>query len=232
MKNILVTVLLASLGSISAQNKGPGSSGEIADTFESFKTDRNDLGRAREIKRSGKAIDGTKYIWKEWNNEGLVEASNGKKYKVSNINFNAKNNWFEVNVHKDSSYAFNRRKIHKVHINDKVFINVQFPEAQRDFVVQEIAKSENFTIVKKYDIEIIYGSHDPMRGSTRDKYKLLYDYYIKEGESLEKLKLKKSAITKLYGENGKKVAAYAKKEKLSFKDDAELAKIIAYANAL
>jgi hypothetical protein len=71
-----------------------------------------------------------------------------------------------------------------------------------------------------------------MRGSTRDKYKLLYDYYIKEGESLEKLKLKKSAITKLYGENGKKVAAYAKKEKLSFKDDAELAKIITYANTL
>lgn len=232
MKNILFALLVAGLSSISAQNKGPGTPSELTDIFGSFNTDRNDLGRAKLIKRTRKIIDGTRYIWKEWNNEGLVEASNGKTYKVSEINFNAQNNWFEVNVHKDSTYAFNRRKINKVQINDRVFVNVHFPEAQRDFVVEEIAKSNNFVIIKKYNIEIIYGSHDPMRGSTRDKYKLLYDYYIKEGESLEKLKLKKSVITKLYGDNAKKVATYAKSEKLSFKDDAELARIIAYANTL
>lgn len=232
MKNVLVTFLLLISCFTWSQTKGPSISNQTESVFNSFDQDKDNLGRTKAIVRTGKIIDGYKHIWKEWDNNGVVEAVNGKKYRVSKINFNAKNNWFEVNVHQDSTYAFDRRKVNKVVIKDRTFINVEFPENQRSFVVEEIAKGKDFLLVKKYDVEILYGSHDPMRGTTRDKYKLLNDYYLKNDEGVEKFSPKKSSIIKLYGDNAKKVAAYAKKEKLSFKDDKELAKIIAFANGL
>jgi len=232
MKNVLVALLILNSTFTWAQSKGPNITAQNENVFASFDTDKSNLGRTKAIVRTGKIIDGYKHLWKKWNNTGIVEASNGKKYRVAKINFNAKNNWFEVSVHTDSTYAFDRRKVAKVMINDRTFINVEFPDNERSFVVEEIAKGEDFLLVKKYDVEILYGSHDPMRGTTRDKYKLLDDYYLKNNEGVEKFSPKKSSITKLYGNNAKKVAAYAKKEKLSFKDDKELAQIITYANSL
>lgn len=233
MKNVLAALLIILCCSFTwGQTKGPGISNQNESVFNSFDQDKDNLGRTKAIVRTGKIIDGHKHIWKEWNKNGVVEAANGKKYRVSKINFNAKNNWFEVNVHEDSTYTFDRRKVNKVVINDRTFINVEFPESQRSYVVEQIATGKDFMLIKKYDVEILYGSHDPMRGTTRDKYKLLDDYYLKTNEGLEKFSPKKSSITKLYGNNAKKIAAYAKKEKLSFKDDKELAQIITYANSL
>lgn len=232
MKNLLVALLFLSFSFTWGQTKGPGMPNQNEAVYSSFERNKDNLGRTKAIVRTGKIIDGSKHLWDEWNNSGLVEAVDGKKYRVSKINFNAKNNWFEVNVHQDSTYVFDRRKVNEVIINDRTFIKVEFPENQRSYVVEEIAKGKDFSLVKKYDVEILYGSHDPMRGTTRDKYKLLDDYYLKNSKGIEKFKPKKSTIIKLYGGNAKKVAAYAKKEKLSFKDDKELAQIITYANSL
>lgn len=232
MKNILVALLLTSLCSISAQNKGPGVIDRNENVFASFESDKSDLGRAREIKRTGKIIDGYKHIWKDWNNTGVVEATNGKKYRVKNINVNAKNNWVEVNVHSDSVYAFNRKNVNKVIIDNREFVNVDFPEMKRSFLVELIAAGKDFMLLKKYDVEIESGSPNPMRGPSNDKYKINDDYYIKKGESVERFKLKKSNILKLYNENADDIAAFAKAERLSFKDNKELAEIIKYANGL
>jgi len=229
MKKILLLSLLLCVTFAFGQNRGPqGNDG----TYSVFGPTKATLGYTSVQRPSRKVIKGSQHLFDTWNNSAVVVSKEGKKFKVQNVNFNARRNRFEMEQPGDTLYTFNFKAIDKIVVNNRTFSTVYFEEDERDMAVEEIGVADNFKIIKRYNIEIQVGSPNPMRGSVSDKYLLKDDYYlIKDGE-MKKFNPKRKKVSKLMGKKADQVEDYAKENKLSYKDDAELAQIILYYNSL
>ncbi|QMU63733.1 MAG: hypothetical protein GKR88_05140 [Flavobacteriaceae bacterium] len=91
-----------------------------------------------------------------------------------------------------------------------------------------------YSFLKSYQLVIVSGAKDPISQSkiSSDKYAHKEMYYYLINDEINKLKLNKKGIVKVFGkENFTIVKKYAKKQKLSFRDEKDVIHIFTYYNS-
>lgn len=180
-----------------------------------------------------RTIEGTVYLFDTWDNYGVIHTTDHQKLALYNINLNIKRNTFESKIGKDSIYAFNFNNIDKFVINGRTFKNYYWDNDNR--VYEVIAKGKNYEILKGFSIKYVEGSPNPMLNRKSDRYVRNEKYYLRKDNKIVFFNLKKSRVLKLMNLDElkkNKVLTFAEERKLSFKKEADVRKIIAFASGL
>lgn len=179
-----------------------------------------------------RGVEGSVYLYDNWNNSAIIETTENKRYKVRKVNFNTKTNGLEARINGDSIFTFDYTNIDRVVINNRAFKNAYSPVEGGYRVFEVIAETNDFAIYKDYVLDIKEGNPNPMLAQANDKYIVRDSYYMKKGKTFRKIKLKKSNVLKLTGKKADDIEAFAKKNRLSFKNELDLQKIATYYSTL
>ncbi len=229
MKKIIgMFVLListVSYGQVDANNNTLGA-------LATYGPDGANVGGASLVINPPRPIEGSVYLFDEWRNNGTIQTADAS-YKLRNINFNAQRNAFESQIpNTDSIFTFDFTNIEKMIVNNRTFQNVYSPIDGGYKILEVIAEDGKYAIYKDNYIEIKEGSPNPMLAQANDKYIKRDSYYLKNGKSFKRFRMKKSGILKSMGNKAKKVENYAKENNLSFKNPQQLQKIVSYYGSL
>lgn len=181
-------------------------------------------------------LKGTPYLFESWNSDDALIFMQDKAYRLKSLNYNIQLERFEAKFSEDSVFAFNPKNIKKVVQEGRTFKRYLDPEFQRNSFFEELAVTKSISILRKYEIEIVEASFNPMTQQKISDDQMVHKekyYYTKDGETLKETKLKKSAVLKLIDTDKKDVIKqYVKDNNLSFRDINDLKNILKHYNTL
>ena len=206
----------------------------VATDFKALGSDQNtNFGTSFFYNQPNKVILGSTYLFDDWNNNGEIQTLTGERFLVRNINLNISRNAFEAKINNnDSIFSFNFNNIKQVIINGKSFKNYFYNEDNR--VYELIYSGTQFTILKGFSVKLVTGSGNPMLNRSNDKYVKKESYFIRSQESntIEGFKLSKRSLNKLFQNSSmdvSRILAYIDSNKLSYKDENDVIKILDFA---
>lgn len=223
MRNFIVLICMFSLTMLKAQDLA--GSGQTENMIRAS-TNNNGMGMSYFYKNPNRVIDGSVYLFNEWNNNGVIYTTSNERFAIYNINLNIKRNTFESMVGRDSLFAFNFNNIEKFVINNRVFKNYYWNNDNK--VYEVILQKKDFDLLKGFNVKFVEGSSNPMLNRKNDKYIRDEKYYVKKDGKIVFFVLKKSSILKLLNLNDQKkeeVLNYVKANNLSFKNEDHLKQI-------
>ena len=170
--------LVLYITSLSAQDELINNT-EMVSVFKSAHASSNaSFGNSVFLVNPKRLIDGSVYLFDEWNNRGIIYTTGHEKLALNNINLNIKRNAFESKVGNDSLFSFSFNNIEKFVINGRVFKNYYWDNDNR--VYEEIIKKNDFEILKGFNIKYVEGSSNPMLNRKNDKYIRSETYYVRK----------------------------------------------------
>ena len=206
----------------------------VATDFKALGSDQNtNFGTSFFYNQPNKVILGSTYLFDDWNNDGEIQTLTGERFLVRNINLNISRNAFEAKINNnDSIFSFNFNNIKQVIINGKSFKNYFYNEDNR--VYELIYSGTQFTILKGFSVKLVTGSGNPMLNRSNDKYVKKESYFIRsqENNTIEGFKLSKRSLNKLFQNSSmdvSRILAYIDSNKLSYKDENDVIKILDFA---
>lgn len=170
-------------------------------------------------------VEGSPFLYENWNNFAIVYINNGEKIQTQSINFNIEKSKFSSKISKDSIFIFDN--IDKVEINDKVFVKL------KSKFYESLVTREEGNLLKEYTVKIEPELHkitSTVIGPGKYKKESKYFYY--EKGILKKIKLKKKDILKVLSSKKGKVLEYVKGYKLSFNKEKDIIKIFKFYDSL
>jgi hypothetical protein len=182
-------------------------------------------------KNPPRKVDGSVYLFDNWDNFTIIHAKNGKKFAVRNSNINIQRNTLESQINKDSTYIFSTVNIEKFIVNDVPYKVVYSDEGKRIYEV--IYESDDFSLLKGFKVRLIAGSPNPMVNRPTDKFARTSSFYLKEKNTIRPYKISKSKILKLLEDDPKRQNAFKKfmkENKLSYKTEADIKKAFIYSD--
>ena len=183
--------------------------------------------------RFGKVpTDGSFLLFETWNNKGELVLGE-ERLTVNNINFHVDEEKFISQMDNDSTFVYDFKGIERIIVNNRPFISVYNSQENKNKVYEVIAENDEMSIVKNYYSEVMTGSTNPMINRSRNKIKLKTNYYFMINGGLIPFSKKKSAFRSvLPSEKASMLERYAKSNKLSFKDDEDLKKMLQYLSSI
>ena len=178
-----------------------------------------------------RAIDGTEYLFDEWENKAVVYTKDNYKYSLKNINLNIKRNLFLTRLSKDSIFTFNMNGIDKIVVNNKVYKNI-YSEKGRT-ICEVLFESDKFSILKSFYLHTVEGSPNPMINRVNDKIIRKNTFYVLKGESLIKFRFtKRKVLTLIDSDRIDAIREYVKLKNLSFRKEKDVKQILNYNTSL
>jgi hypothetical protein len=236
MKNLLVSVIFTMFNIISfAQGSGGGLSnlqGTQSSTLSQGMDAVNSRGSWLPNVNNYK-VDGTPLAYELGNNKLVLVTKEGNKYKIPQGNYNAQLDKFVSVVSQDSIFVIDDR-----FIDFALFNNVKmkrFEDSKGKLRVYEVlASDKDVFILKKYVAKIKAGAINKMTQEkvSNDRYYIVDDLYIKNGDDFSELKLKSKLISTLFSEKQTEIKDYIKENNLSIKDEDDFVKIFNYHASL
>jgi len=215
-----------------AQDNNLGTTNNLNDNlFNASSSIRSSYGASMRFINPKRKVEGSVHLFKNWNNYAIIKTTDKQKFILRNINLNLERNTFESKVGQDSIFSFNFNNIDKFVVNNMVFKNYYWNDDNR--VYQIIFEDKNISILKSYTLKLIEGSANPMVNRKTDRYIQKERYYIREDNKIKQFKFTKKRILKLFGGDENKVLEvqkYAKGNKLSFKKENDVQKILKYSS--
>lgn len=169
--------------------------------------------------------DGSVYLFDEWENRGVIEVDD-KRYIFSNMNYNVKRSAFQSKIGQDSVVSFDLSTFDRIVINDKAFKSIYNPSKRANENFEVIYEGSDMAILKGYVIEITEANPNPMINRSKRKILTKERYYVKKKNSIKSMKFKKKGILALAGDKSADLERYAKKNKLSFKDESDVRRML------
>lgn len=236
MKTFLTILTVLSFTLISAQ--------ETASTNNAAINNQSSLQRAASAVQSqygatsyfvnpARPVKGSVYLLDKWENRGVLVTTDKQRFGVNNINIDLKRQAFQSKFAQDSIFNYNFNNIDRFIINNRVYKNFYYNEDNRIYEI--LHETPDFTLLKGFKVDLVEGSANPMLNRKTDKYVQKESYFIKKENSIKKFKLNKKQIVKLLNlsnDGEQKLMEYAKDNKLSFKDDRDVKKIMNYSMSL
>ena len=181
-------------------------------------------------------VEGSPYLYKTWKNESKVYLGQ-KVYAFNTFNYNVYAERFEARISKDTVFIINTRGVDKVVLRNRVFKRYLDPEFQRNSYFEEIVKSKDFVLLRKYFAKIREANINPLTKVPEGLPRLIQNegFYVLKGESiqLEKIKFKKSSILNLMAKNYiKEVQSFVKENNLKYSKLEDVTKILKFYNEL
>ncbi len=134
----------------------------------------------------------------------------------------------------DSIFSFTFNNIKKIVINNKIYKNYYYEDDNR--VYEMLYDSENYKLMKGFDVTLITGSANPLVNRPNDKYVRGEDYFIMVSGAISQVKLKKKAIFKLLTDGDKlnksKLDMFVDSNSLSLKKVEGVIKVLEYYNSI
>ena len=177
-------------------------------------------------------IEGSVHVFETWDNNGVIKLGS-QNYSIKNINFNAFKNTIESKIDEESVYAFDLKTNDVVYINNREFRNCFDPKKGMNRIFEVIAGDKDFQLLKSYDIQVYMYQADPLMIRKKDgKYMTNKAYHINSNGNISEVKLKKKSLLKAFGDKSKAIEKFIKSNKLSYKKEDDLKKIIDHFNSL
>jgi hypothetical protein len=176
-------------------------------------------------------VDGSEYLFDEWKNKAVVYTKDKHVFSLKNINLNIKRNSFVSKVGKDSVFTFDMNNIDKIIINRKIYKSVFSEDGKR--IYQVVYENANFSILRGFTIQMVQSSPNPMVNRRADRLVRKRVLFLKKDDAVKRFKLTKRKILGLVNTaNKEEVLRYAKDQKLSFRNEEDLNKILEYSSSL
>lgn len=172
-------------------------------------------------------IEGSLYLFEDWNNNGVFVTTVDRKLLIRNINFNIDYGVFESQISNDTVFTFGFDNVSRVFVNSREFKARFIPAKGLYDVYEVIFENDNFALLKKYYIEIREGSDNPMV-NRKNRYVTRSNYYIEQNDALKLFKFKKKNLLNLAGDKADEIEAYAKKYRLSFKKEIDVSRMFSF----
>ncbi|MBT8272506.1 MAG: hypothetical protein KJO77_01780 [Bacteroidia bacterium] len=230
MRYLIVVMALLFSVTINAQDN-QNLVNNTSQSLASASTQQNSsYGSTLHVKNPRRRVEGTTYLYDNWNNMAIVHTSDNQRFAVRNVNLNLKLHTFEAKVGMDSIFTFNFNNIKKFVINDDVYKNYYWDDDNK--VYQVIYETNDFQLLKGFKVILQEGSANPMLNRMTDKYIRKASYYLRKEDAIKPFRLTKKRILKLVNgdsETADKIENYARNNKLSFKRDNDVQKILEYS---
>ena len=183
-----------------------------------------------------KTTEGSPYLYETWDNESKVYFEE-KAYIFKACNYNAHVGQFEAKVTKDSVFVIHPTGVDKVELRNRVFKRYLDPETQRNIYFEEILKSEDLILLRKYYTIIKKAEVNPLTKTPMGLpvLELEEEFYVIKGEStqLEKINFKKSSVLDLVDNKFvKEVQSYVKENGLKYNNLEDVTSILKFYNTL
>ena len=228
MKNILALATLFVVGSLTAQtnNNLANNSGQTLNSIS--QATANDFGAAAVFINPKREVQGSVYLFEDWENTGIIHTNDGQRFMIRNVNLNLQRNTFESRISRDSLFTFNFNNIDKFVVNNKAYKNFYYDDDAR--VYEVIYEDNKVAILKGYTLKFVEGSANPMLNRSADKYLQKPYYYVRQDGEIKRFKLKKSKILGLVDndDRAKQLEEYAKSNRLSFGREYDVQRIMEY----
>jgi len=220
MQQILIGILLVLSVKMYGQsiNENVQSNDQIR-VANNFQNKDEKLGSVIYFSSGFKKVKGFIYLFKDWQQNAILYTLDNQKVLINSINLNVQSNFFESKIYKDSVLQFDFDKFHKVLVNGQTYKQFEFNGSPKIFEL--IYESDNFVLLKGFNIQVIYGSPNPMLNSPYDKYIKRNSYYLKKGKSIQLFKPTRKRLINLFNGNETRAAileSHIKKDELLKKE--------------
>lgn len=233
LKLFFILMVMMVISTLNAQDKEVNAQ-EMISIFNSAQASANaSFGANVFFVNPQSIIDGTVYLFDNWENYAVIHTINNQKFSLLNMNLNIQRNTFESKVGKDSIFSFSFNNIEKVIINNRVFKNYYWDAENK--VYEVIAEGNNFEILKGFTLTFKEGNPNPMLNRKNDKFVRGQIYYFRKDDKIASIILNKSRVFKLLDldeQQKQKVITYTEERKLSFNKEEDLKNIIEFVNKL
>ncbi|MBT8268335.1 MAG: hypothetical protein KJN59_03855, partial [Bacteroidia bacterium] len=156
-----------------------------------------------------------------------------QQYLMKNINLNLQRHTFESKIAQDTLFTFNFNNIDKFVVNNKVYRNYYWDDDNR--VYEVIYDGKDYQVIKGFKLEIIEGSANPMLNRRSDKYAKKEAYYIRKEGKIKPFRLSKGRIMKLFKsdeEKSKELLQFVRENKLSFKKEYDIRRLLEFSDSI
>lgn len=184
-------------------------------------------GSAFRFKNPPKTIDGSIYLFDNWNVPATILTKDNKKFSLNNINLNLQRNRIVTKISQDSIFVLDMKKIDVINLLGKSFKKIDSNIGSRIFEV--IFESKDFSVLNFHSVKLVEGSVNPMLSRKTDKLIHQESYYLLKGEEITEFRLKKKTILELFTSNESEknsLMKYYKVNKLSYKNIDDLKSVL------
>jgi hypothetical protein len=232
MKNFLLVYLFLGVFIVAhSQNTGVvlGSTGD----FDLYLNPMQSDGLYVPLKKGGKPIDQSQYLFLDWNESSQIFFSENKVFTIKNLNYNIDSKKLESIIGKDSIFQFNENRIDFIKRYDKKFKFYNFNDSNQLF--QELYVSKNIIFLKGFKLILKEAFINPMTNAVISEAKkvIIEKYFCKISDNdFMPLDLKKKAVLKLMGDKSSQIEKFVSDSKLSYSSENDLIKIFNYYDTL
>jgi len=230
MKSLVVILIAFTIGNINAQTTAGGGDLTASGVAGSIIGNANPSNGFIIINPAKRRVDGSNYLFDSWDNFCEIVTVENERFGVRNVNLNIKRNTVEAKYAGDSIFVFNFNNIKKFIINGETFKNYYWDDDNRLYNV--IHESEDFALIKGYKITEVEASANPMLNRSFDRLIKKTFYYLKTKEGIKPIVLNKRKVLNFISEDEdikNNVEEYARHNRLSYKNEEDLKKILDYS---
>ena len=172
-------------------------------------------------------VKGDVYLFNNWKNIATIISGKGKKYMLSNLNYDTSQDRFVTKTSPDSVFVFGKQSIKQVKVNNKIFKRIL--KNDRYDYYEQVAFGKGKEVLKRQVKEIKKGVKDPFTNTYKsDMYVLKTKYFFNSEEGIREFKLRKRSFLSCFGEDSNEVKRIIKIHKISLNEDSDLVNIFKF----
>jgi|TARA_B110000211_G_scaffold123721_1_gene142694 hypothetical protein len=234
MKNITFFITFLFIASFALAQNSQVESGGALNNLNDKLISGNSFGTSMMFYNPKRQIDGKFHLFENWNNTAVIYTLSDDQFLVKRINLNLQRNSFEAKMNdSDSIFAFTFNNIKKIVINNKTYKNYYYNDDNR--VYQMLFDTDEYKLMKGFEVKLIAGSANPMVNRPNDKYVRGEDYFLMINGAISPIKLKKKSIfksLKLDKFNSSRLDMFVESNSLSLKNEEDIVKLLEYYNSI
>jgi hypothetical protein len=180
----------------------------------------------------GKSVDnfvgGSLYLFPNWIGPYSVYLKNGKSTQLLNLNYNLNTKNLEALISKDSVFQYDLAQIDYVVNSNKRYKIIQ--NSQLNGMFQEVFNGEKLKIFKEASLAVRKGGFDRLTQTKLevDKYEQVFSYHIFAEDKYEKDKICRKLILKHTSDKADLIKKFVLQNKLNYKSDEDVNRILNY----